>query len=184
MSNFFLNYNKYLIKNINSVNFNELVKIAKLIVNIRKKNKKIILLGNGGSAAIASHVSVDLTKAGNIRSINFNEADLITCFANDYGFENWISKAMEFYGNEGDLLILISSSGKSENMLNAAKNARELKFSYIATFSGFEERNPLSQLGDLNIWVDSKAYNLVENIHQLWLLSLVDLVIGDKEYSA
>ena len=73
MSNFFLNYNKYLIKNINSVNFNELVKIAKLIVNIRKKNKKIILLGNGGSAAIASQVSVDLTKAGNIRSINNNK---------------------------------------------------------------------------------------------------------------
>lgn len=168
----------------NEKNLNQLILLRDKILEVNSNGRKTLIFGNGGSAAMASHFSVDLTKNAKVKSINFNEADLITCFSNDYGFENWISKAMEFYGNEGDLLILISSSGKSENMLNAAKNARELKFSYIATFSGFEERNPLSQLGDLNIWVDSKAYNLVENIHQLWLLSLVDLVIGDKEYSA
>ena len=143
-----------------------------------------MIYGNGGSAAIASHVSVDLTKNANIRSVNFNEADLITCFSNDYGFENWIAKAIEFYGDEGDVLIAISSSGKSQNMINATSAAKTKKFSKVITFSGFQEDNPLSKSGDINLWVDSKAYNFVENLHQVWLLAIVDLVIGDKEYSA
>ena len=74
------------------------------------------------------HVSVDFTKVGGVRTINFNEADLITCFANDYGYENWVSKALEFYGDDGDLVILISSSGTSKNIVNAAKNAKEIKY--------------------------------------------------------
>ena len=73
---------------------------------------------------MASHCSVDLTKNAGIRAINFNEADLITCFANDYGYENWVARAIDFYADEGDVLILISSSGSSENMLNAADAAR------------------------------------------------------------
>ena len=86
-----------------------------------------MIFGNGGSAAIASHVSVDMTKNIKVKAMNFNEADLITCFSNDYGYEKWIEKAIEFYGNKGDILILISSSGKSKNMLNACKAARRKK---------------------------------------------------------
>ena len=86
-----------------------------------------MIFGNGGSAAIASHVSVDLTKNANIRSVNFNEADLITCFSNDYGYERWVEKAIDFYADDKDVLILISSSGKSLNMINACKAAREKK---------------------------------------------------------
>ena len=75
---------------------------------------------------MASHVTVDFTKAAGIRAVNFNEADLLTCFANDYGYENWVAKALEFYADEGDLaMILISSSGQSPNMLNGAKQAKE-----------------------------------------------------------
>ena len=75
-----------------------------------------------------SHVSVDFTKVGGVRTINFNEADLITCFANDYGYENWVSKALEFYGDDGDLVILISSSGTSKEHSKCCKKCKEIKY--------------------------------------------------------
>ena len=162
----------------------KLIRVRNLLLEVRKNNRKVLIFGNGGSAAIASHVSVDLTKNARLRCLNFNEADLITCFANDYGFEHWIEKAIDFYGDEGDLLIVISSSGRSQNMLNGVKAARNGNFKSVVTLSGFAEDNPLNQLGDINLWLDSKAYNFVENIHQAWLLTIVDLVIGKREYSA
>ena len=137
---------------------------------------KIILAGNGGSAAIASHVSVDFIKAAGHRAINFNESDLITCFANDYGYENWVLRAIEFYADPYDLVILISSSGKSQNIINAANYARETGIKLI-TFSGFDSDNPLRQIGNVNFWVDSKSYNYVEITHQTWLLAIVDYLI-------
>jgi len=161
-----------------------LLAIRDLINDVHSKNQKILIFGNGGSAAMASHFSVDLTKNGGIRCVNFNEADLITCFANDFGFEHWVEKAIDFYGNDGDLLILISSSGSSQNMVNAVEAARKGDFKGIVTLSGFDKNNPLRQLGDINLWVDSKAYNFIENLHQIWLLSIVDLIIGNREYSA
>ena len=152
------------------------------LAQAKKNNAKIMIFGNGGSAAIASHVSVDLTKNANIRSVNFNEADLITCFSNDYGYERWIEKAIDFYADDKDVLILISSSGKSPNMVNACKAARDKKMSKIITFTGHDKNNPLSKLGDINFWINSKAYNFVENLHQVWLLTVVDLIIGKREY--
>jgi len=160
----------------------KIITAKEMLVETNRNKGKVIIFGNGGSAAIASHVSVDLTKNAKIRSVNFNEADLITCFANDYGFERWIEKAIDFYADSKDILILISSSGKSPNMLNASKAARSKKISKVITFTGHEENNPLSQLGDLNFWANSKAYNFVENIHQVWLLTIVDLIIGKREY--
>ena len=162
----------------------QLVEIKQVLIDANAKGNKGLIFGNGGSAAIASHFSVDLTKNASIRCLNFNESDLITCFANDYGFENWVAKAVEFYGDQGDVLFVISSSGKSENMINATASARAKKFSKIVTLSGFEEDNPLRKSGDINLWVNSRAYNFVENLHQIWLLAIVDLIIGDKEYSA
>ena len=162
----------------------KLVKVADLLKDVKAEGKKILIFGNGGSAAIASHFSVDLTKNASLRCINCNEADLITCFANDYGFERWVEKAVDFYGNEGDLLIVISSSGSSKNMLNGVRAARNGKFKAVVTLSGFDNDNPLCQLGDINLWIDSRAYNFVENIHQVWLLAIVDLIIGSREYSA
>ena len=161
-----------------------LIRIRDLLLQVQSLNKKVLIFGNGGSASIASHVSVDLTKNARLRCLNFNEADLITCFANDYGFEHWVEKAIDFYGDEGDLLILISSSGQSENMLNGVKAARNANFKSVVTLSGFAKDNPLSQLGDINLWLDSRAYNFVENVHQIWLLTIVDLIIGSREYSA
>ena len=163
---------------------NKLIQIRDLLIEVANNNKNILIFGNGGSASIASHFSVDLTKNAKIRCSNFNEVGLITCFANDYGFEHWVEKAVDFYGDEGDLLIVISSSGQSENMLNGVQAARNGNFMSVVTISGFAEDNPLKQLGDINLWVDSKAYNFVENIHQIWLLAITDLVIGKREYSA
>ena len=162
----------------------KLIRVRNLLLEVRKNNKKVLIFGNGGSAAIASHFSVDLTKNARLRCVNFNEADLITCFANDYGFEHWVEKAIDFYGDDGDLLILISSSGQSENMLNGVKAARNANFKSVVTLSGFAKDNPLSQLGDINLWLDSRAYNFVESVHQIWLLTIVDLIIGSREYSA
>ena len=162
----------------------KIISVKDVLVNTKKNNAKIMIFGNGGSAAIASHVSIDLTKNANLRSVNFNEADLITCFANDYGYERWVEKAIDFYADDNDVLILISSSGKSQNMINACKAARNKKISKIITFTGHDKDNPLSKLGDINFWINSKAYNFVENTHQIWLLTIVDLIIGKREYPA
>ena len=163
---------------------NQLLEVAVLLKEVHSQKKKVLIFGNGGSAAISSHFSVDLTKNAGLRCINCNESDLITCFANDYGFERWVEKAVDFYGDEGDLLIVISSSGSSKNMLNAVKAARRGDFKAVVTLSGFTEDNPLRKLGDINLWINCKAYNFVENIHQVWLLAVVDMIIGKAEYSA
>ena len=162
----------------------QLGKVADLIKIINAKGNKVLIFGNGGSAAISSHFSVDLTKNAGVRCVNCNESDLITCFSNDYGYERWVEKAVDFYGDEGDLLIVISSSGSSKNMLNGVKAARNGNFNAVVTFTGFADENLLRQLGDINLWADSKAYNFIENIHQVWLLAIVDLIIGSREYSA
>ena len=170
------------------INFNDdeikkkISNLKKIVVSTKKNGKKILIFGNGGSAAIASHFSVDLTKNAKIRCTNCNEPDLITCFSNDFGYERWVEMAIKYYGNKGDVLIVISSSGKSKNMINACFAARKKKFSKIITLTGHLVNNPVKKLGDINLWVNSKAYNYVENIHQFWLLSLVDLVIGKKNY--
>lgn len=154
----------------------------KILVDTHNNNKKTLIFGNGGSAAIASHFSVDLTKNAKIRCVNYNESDLITCFSNDFGYEKWVEKAIEFYSDEGDALILISAGGNSQNMVNAANFAKKKKIFKIITFTGNEQDNKLSKLGDINFWVNSKAYNLIENTHQILLLSIVDLIIGKTEY--
>ena len=161
----------------------KLIQVRNIFLNTSKKKNKILIFGNGGSAAIASHVSVDLTKNAKIRTVNFNESDLITCFSNDYGFERWIEKAVDFYADKNDTLILISSSGKSKNMINACKAAKRKKVKVIS-FTGHTKNNPLSKISDLSLWVNSKAYNFVENTHQIWLLTVWDLINGKREYPA
>ena len=164
---YFSNYFKTIYQSLESIDSTLLEQAAAMLWETHQSNKKIIILGNGGSAAMSSHVAVDFTKAASIRAINFNEADLITCFANDYGYEHWVAKALEAYSDSGDMAILISSSGKSQNILNGAKKAKNLGLSVI-TVSGFLFDNPLRKLGDLNLWVDSTEYNIVEMTHHVW----------------
>jgi len=157
----------------NDIDIQLLLKSADLIQQTRDKGGKIILAGNGGSAAMASHVAVDFTKNASIRAINFNEADLITCFANDYGYENWVEQALKFYADENDLVILISSSGNSINIVNAANYCKKVNMDFI-TLTGFSNNNKLRNLGKINFWVDSLEYNIVEMTHHIILLLLVD----------
>ena len=171
------------ITNFDNEKINNLVKVSEILTDANKKGKKTLIFGNGGSAAIASHFSVDLTKNAKIRCSNYNEPDLITCFSNDFGYDKWIEKAVDFYGDSQDIIILISSSGKSKNMLNGCKAARKKKFKSIITLTGFNGKNPLFKQGDINFSVNSKAYNHIENTHQVLLLALVDSIIGKTEYS-
>ena len=178
----------YLIKYLNTYNslindsavIDNLVKIKSIFQNTSKEGGKIIFAGNGGSAAMASHVAVDITKNAGIRAVTFNEYDLITTLANDYGYENWISKAIELYHNPKDIIVLISASGQSLNVINAASKSKELGLPII-TFSGMLPQNPLRDKGDINLWVDSKIYNIVEMTHHIWLLAIVDMIISNTE---
>ena len=154
--------------------------IFNILKNARDNEKQVFVMGNGGSASIASHVSVDFAKTARISSATFNNSNLITCFANDYGYENLNQKYIGYYGNAGDVLIAISSSGESKNMINACKKAKKLKFSRIITLTGFRKNNTLSKMGNINFWVNSKNYNLIENTHQIYLLSTIDLLTKKK----
>ena len=170
---YFPNYFETIAETINGIDPEALERAATMIRQAHDSGKKVILAGNGGSAAMSSHVAVDLTKAAGIRAINFNEADLLTCFANDYGYEHWVARALEFYADPGDLAILISSSGASQNMLNGAEQASAMGLAVIS-LSGFSPDNPLRRLGDLNLWAASDSYNIVEMTHHVWLLAIVD----------
>jgi|SRR2546422_1601478 len=163
--------------------YDQLIELGKLLSSTGEKGRKVIFAGNGGSSAMASHCAVDFTKLARIRSINFNEVDLITCFSNDYGYEHWVQKGLEFYGDPEDVVVLISSSGKSPNMVNAARYADAAKIS-VVTFTGFAEDNPLKMAGHLNFWVNSQAYNIIEMTHHIWLLAVCDLIVGKAEHSA
>ena len=156
-----------------------LVQVASLVKRVSKAGGKVIIIGNGGSAAMASHVSVDFTKAANVRAINFNEADLITCFANDYGYERWLEKSIEVYADSKDLVLAISSSGRSPNIINAAIKAKEQSIPLV-TLSGFNFDNPLRSMGQINLWVESSSYNVVEMTHHIWLLAVVDFLQAEK----
>ena len=180
---FFIDYFNVLSEKIQEVDIGMLSQAAEVIKSTSQNGGKTIIVGNGGSAATASHVSVDLTKNANIRAVNFNEADLLTCFSNDYGYERWVEKAIDFYADSRDLAILISSSGTSKNIISGGRRAKNMGLKVI-TFSGFSSDNPLRQLGDINFWVDSKAYNIIEMTHSIWLLAIVDQIVGCMEYSA
>lgn len=171
----FKEYFKSINQTVSSIDPERLVEVSELVKAVSSKSKKIILVGNGGSAAMASHVAVDFTKAAGVRAVNFNEADLITCFANDYGYENWVAEALKAYADSGDLLILISSSGKSPNIVNGALQAKKMGLP-IVTLSGFNSDNPLRKFGDIELWADSSEYNVVEMSHHIWLVGIVDCI--------
>ena len=152
-----------------------------LAIGVKNNKNKLIFAGNGASASISSHAAVDFTKQAGVRSITFNEANIITCFSNDYGYDKWIATALDFYANDGDVLVLISVSGESPSVIEAAQRAKEAGLK-VVTFSGRSPENSLKALGDVNFWVDSNAYNIVECIHMMWITTVIDSVIGKSEY--
>lgn len=160
-----------------------IVKTKVLFEKCSKRKGRVVFFGNGGSAAIASHLSVDLNKNAKIQSISFNDPGIITCYANDFGYKNWISKTIELSLTNKDVVVLISSSGKSLNILNAAKYAKKKNIQTI-TLSGMSKKNNLKNMGLINFWVDSKSYNIIETAHQFYIMAVIDLIIGKAEYKA
>ena len=171
---FFSNYTDSISELLKNVDTNLINASVNLIANTKKNKNKIYIVGNGGSSSIASHVSVDFTKVAKINCSTFNNANLITCFANDYKYENWVVEAIKAYSLEQDLFILISSSGTSKNIVNAAQYCKQKKINLI-TLSGFKKNNPLSQSGNINFHVESEEYNYIEMTHHIILLSIVDI---------
>ena len=155
------------------------VRVVEQIIRVQKQGGRVIVFGNGGSASIASHAVVDLSKSAGVKALCFSDTSLLTCYANDLGYENAYAKALEQHGEANDLVIVISSSGQSENMIRVAKMAKELSCNLI-TFSGFAPDNPLRSLGDENFYCQSSKYNMVENTHQVWLLAIIDGFIASN----
>jgi len=140
---------------------------------VQKKGKTVFLVGNGGSSGIVSHSSIDFLNACRIKAFPITDNSQITCFANDYGYENVYSKPLELMFQEGDALIAVSSSGSSKNILNASQTAFK-KGGFVLTLSGFNSENPLRKSGHINFWVDVKDYGIVEIGHALLLHILTD----------
>jgi D-sedoheptulose 7-phosphate isomerase len=135
-----------------------------------------MFIGNGGSAAIASHQAVDFWKNGGVRAIAFNDTSLLTCIGNDYGFAQVFEKPVEMFADAGDVLIAISSSGRSENILRGARAARE-RGCHVVTLSGFAADNPLRALGHLNFYAPGQGYGLVEITHLSICHAICDAIV-------
>jgi len=172
LQNYFLRYERALFGTDVSP---RITAFADLLLDIRARGARVFLAGNGASASIASHAAVDLVKTAAIQAHDFNEANLITALANDHGYEHWIARALELRASPGDAAVLVSSSGRSPNILAAARRARELGLRVVA-FSGFSPDNPLRTLADIEFHVDSNEYNIVECTHMVWLMATVDFL--------
>lgn len=159
----------------------KLYEVERMFTAQRSAGKRLLLFGNGAAASIASHAALDMTKQGGLVSLCFHDSALLTAFANDYGYQNAFKEIIRAYRQDDDICIFLSVSGESPNIVEAAKFAREVGIKVIG-FSGRSKDNSLSQNSDVSLWVDSHAYNIVENTHSSWLLALVDMLIGKSVY--
>ena len=159
----------------------KLYEISEIFRAQRASKGRLLLFGNGAAASIASHAALDMTKQGGLVSLCFHDSSLLTAFANDYGYENSFKEIIRAYHQKGDICVFLSVSGESPNIVEAAKFARESGLMVIS-FSGRRIGNSLSKTSDISLWVDSHAYNIVENTHSSWLLALVDMLLGKAVY--
>jgi len=178
MKNYIPNYLTKFSLLVNEIDMKKISLLSSYFREAKKRKSKVIIVGNGGSASIASHVTTDLSKVCRIRAINFNEGNFLTCLSNDYSYENWVVEALKIHVEKNDLIVLISSSGNSPNIINAAKFCKKNKFKLV-TLNGFDNKKPiLRKHGVLNFSINSSNYNHIENIHQLILLSSLDNLLN------
>lgn len=142
----------------------------------KEKRSQVFFIGNGGSSAIASHMTADFMKNGGMNTYSLYDNAVTTCMGNDYGYENIFSRPMGFLVKENDLVIAISSSGNSPNIINAIRMAKEKK-AEVVTLTGFEPDNKAKQMGDINVYVPCSKYGIVESIHNLILQQIVDVIM-------
>ena len=179
-----MNVNQYKIKIqklVNEIDENFINLLVNKIKSTKKKGGKVFIVGNGGSISTAAHISVDLTKNAKVKTFQLYNNNLITCYSNDYGYEKWVSKAIDHFLNSKDLVIFLSVSGNSKNLLNAAKNCIKKKINAVA-LTGHSRKNKLNKIVKNNFWVNSKSYNQVEIIHFIILCLVVDKIIGREIY--
>lgn len=146
-------------------------------IDLTKAAKRLIFIGNGGSNAICSHMMEDFIKVGRIPAVSFTDPALITCFANDYGYEHAIQEWLRVIHQPGDLLYAISSSGKSQNIINAAYYVKE-QGDQVITLTGFLPDNPLSQIGHANYNIPVTSYGVVECFHQTLVHLILDTLVN------
>lgn len=151
-------------------------KIMSCFFETKKTGHQLFFIGNGGSSAIASHMTADFMKNGGMRTVSLYDNALTTCMGNDYGYQYVFSKPLSFLGNRDDLLVAISSSGNSKNIVNAINTAKE-KGMLVVTFSGFKPDNLIKSMGDYNIYVPLEHYGIVESIHNMLLQQVVDEIM-------
>lgn len=179
--NWLLDYIKETTTGLNDTGLlDKFVQAKSMILSCRDRDGSIYLFGNGGSNAIGTHISVDFANMVGMKCFNFNDPSVITAHANDYGYENSMERFVKLFCRDGDVLMFISSSGESPNIINAAKQARKQQCEII-TFSAFNKDNTLSKTGDINFWTPSKIYNISESIHFVWLAWLCDFIIKDEK---
>ena len=133
------------------------------------------MVGNGASASIASHFAADLAKNGGLHTEVFSDLSLITAISNDIGYEYVFSEPLKRRGRRGDMLIAISSSGKSPNILRAAKEAEMLQMKCV-TLSAMSPGNPLRKIGTLNAYIPADCYGHAETCHAAILHYWMDLI--------
>lgn len=145
-------------------------------INLISQSHRVFFIGNGGSNAISSHMAEDYQKTGGFPTFCFSDPALVTCYANDYGYENAMLEWLKMHFQEGDILIAISSSGESKNILNAVNFVNE-KNQKCVTLSGFKENNSLSGLGKENFHLSISNYGVVECFHEIILHSILDEIV-------
>lgn len=142
---------------------------------IHRKAKNLFFLGNGGSNSICSHMMEDFMKLAGYPTYSFSDAALITCFANDFGYEKAMEEWLKVFFTDQDVLVAISSSGESKNVINAVKYAKE-KGGFVITLSGFKPDNTLKKLGDINFHIGVSSYGIAECYHQVILHIILDSI--------
>lgn len=151
-------------------------RLVGMFLEVKASGKKVFFVGNGGSAAIAVHMTADFMKNGGMRTYSMYDSSVTTCLGNDYGYEYVFSKQLESAGDAGDLLVAVSSSGNSANIVNAVEAAREQNMK-VVTLSGFKPDNRICSMGDCNVHVPVCKYGIVESIHNLILQQIVDVLM-------
>lgn len=158
-----------------SIELREALSMAGEIILEAARRGVIILLGNGGSAAITTHMQADLFLRLGARAVSFGDTPCLTALANDFGYPEAYQRLVEVWADGNSLTVGISSSGQSQNILGGVGMAKS-KGSVALTFSGFSPQNPLRSLGDLNFYVASQHYGLVEGVHGVLSHTIIDLV--------
>ena len=148
-----------------------------VLADVRQRGRKALVIGNGGSAAIATHLHNDLCKSAGIRAMVFTDVPLLTALANDHGYGTAFQWAVNLWADSEDVLLAISSSGRSASILSAV-DAAASRGCRIITFSGFAADNPLRTRGDVNFYVPSAAYGYVEMAHAALAHCLSDCSAG------